>query len=134
MRDLPALKRHIVAMRAAGMTLKAIADRFTTRVFRFSNGANRITNENERGKRREQAGGNERDARLVAQRREVVDAGEAHDLPPRRRVGGAHLRPDLTVVAFVEPVVQSPARDPIGRDGHGRILTAVLLECCLSLA
>jgi peptidoglycan hydrolase-like protein with peptidoglycan-binding domain len=26
-RDLPALKRHIVAMRAAGMTLKAIADR-----------------------------------------------------------------------------------------------------------
>ena len=32
------------------------------------------------------AGGEERDARLVAERREVVDAGEAHDLPPGRLV------------------------------------------------
>ena len=32
--------------------------------------------------RREQAGGEKRDAGLIAERREVVDAGEAHDLPP----------------------------------------------------
>ena len=33
--------------------------------------------------RRERPGGEGGDTRLVAERREVVDAGEAHDLPPR---------------------------------------------------
>ena len=43
--------------------------------------------EDERRERRQDAGREERDARLVAERREVVDPGEAHDLPPGGGVG-----------------------------------------------
>ena len=44
--------------------------------------------QDESGQRREQARGQERDAGLVPERREVVDAGQAHHLPPWvRRVG-----------------------------------------------
>ena len=39
-------------------------------------------NQNQRGQRGEQAGGQKGDAGLVAERREVVDAGEAHHAPP----------------------------------------------------
>ena len=46
----------------------------------------RQQDEDERRDRRERAGGEEGDAGLIAERREVVDAGEAHDLPPRRLV------------------------------------------------
>ena len=42
--------------------------------------------EDERRERRDDAGGEERDAWLVPERREVVDAGEAHYFPPGRLV------------------------------------------------
>ena len=42
----------------------------------------RQEDEDERGDRGERAGREERDARLIAEGREIVDAGEAHDLPP----------------------------------------------------
>ena len=42
--------------------------------------------EHERRHRRERAGGEKRDARLIGERGEIVDAREAHDLPPVGRV------------------------------------------------
>ena len=52
----------------------------------------RQQDEHERRERREEPGGEERDARLIAERREVVDAGEAHDLPPGGLVVAARAR------------------------------------------
>ena len=49
----------------------------------------REEHEDERRERRDDAGGEERDAWLVAERREVVDAGEAHHLPPGETGAGA---------------------------------------------
>src|SRR5204862_5917038 len=73
--------------------------------------------ENERGQRREQAGGQEGDPGLVAERRKVVDAGEAHDLPPRRLV--VDLGGRRPTGAFKEPEVE-PAARPVRRAlGHG---------------
>ena len=46
----------------------------------------RQQHEDQRGERRQDSGGEERDAGLVAERREIVDAREAHDLPPGRLV------------------------------------------------
>ena len=65
----------------------------------------RQQHEDERRERREGAGGEERDAGLVAERREVVDARQAHDLPPggrMSRAGGRSARLDQPVI---QPVV-----------------------------
>ena len=76
----------------------------------------RQQHQDERGERREIPGGEKRDAGLVAERGEVVDAGEAHDLPPgRRRMldarGGGFL------MAGEQPGAQSTLR-PYRRWGH----------------
>ena len=58
--------------------------------------------------RGERTGSERGDARLVAERGEVVDAGQAHDLPPRLHVvvgGGLPL-------ALVEPAGSGAARLP----------------------
>ena len=47
----------------------------------------REQHEDERGERREEAGGEKRDPGLVAERREVIDPGQAHHLPPGGLVG-----------------------------------------------
>ena len=56
------------------------------------------------------AGGEKGDARLVAERREVVDAGEAHDLPPGGMVhrGGVGSFRHLTD-ALKEPLAEMRA-------------------------
>ena len=59
----------------------------------------RQQHEDERGDRRERAGGDERDAGLVGQRRKIVDAGQAHHLPP----GGGVRRPNLLAVEIFMP-------------------------------
>ena len=51
----------------------------------------RHQDEHDRGDRGQGAGGEGRDARLVAEGREVVDTGQAHDLPPRVPFLGAVL-------------------------------------------
>jgi hypothetical protein len=54
----------------------------------------------ERRDRGEVAGSEERDAGLIREGGEVVDAGEAHDTPPRRGVRGLRVRADGFVVAL----------------------------------
>ena len=63
--------------------------------------------ENQRCDRRERARCDERDAWLIAQRREVIDAGQAHDFPPRCLMNGGCMRPfgQLTH-ALEEPVAK----------------------------
>ena len=68
----------------------------------------REQHEDERRDRRQGAGGDERDARLIGERREIVHAGETHDLPPGGRVGRPDVRSDRPVVSFVQPVVDAP--------------------------
>ena len=53
----------------------------------------REDDQNQRRDGRERAGREKRDARLISERREVVDAGEAHHLPPRRLVDRRRMRP-----------------------------------------
>ena len=67
----------------------------------------REQDEHERRERGEQSGGREGDARLICERREVIDAGEAHDFPPRRLVRRGRVRPlgNLTH-ALKEPVAK----------------------------
>ena len=48
----------------------------------------RDQHQHQRRDRRKRPGGERGDARLVAERREVVDAGEAHHLPPGVGVSG----------------------------------------------
>jgi hypothetical protein len=63
--------------------------------------------------RRQRAGGQHRDAGQVAQGREVVHAGQAHDLPPRVLVG-ARL-PRLGAFDLLDPVPEQPPRQRPGR-------------------
>jgi hypothetical protein len=89
----------------------------------------RQQDEHQRRHRRERPGGHERDAGLIRQRREIVDAGEAHHLPPGGGVGRPHVRPDRRFVAFVEPVVNAAFRErsfegnPDGGAEHGMKFT-----------
>ena len=69
----------------------------------------RQQDEDERGDGREGAGGDERDARLVAERREVVDAREAHDLPPRGLVHVLGVRALGLAKALEEPAIEPAA-------------------------
>src|SRR6185312_125585 len=60
------------------------------------------------------------DARLVAEGREIIDAGQAHDLPPRVHVVRAALagRPlDPLGVPFQQPEKERPRRALVGRLG-----------------
>ena len=59
-----------------------------------------------RGERREKAGGEKGDARLVAERREVVDAREAHHLPPGGLVNVPDLCADRLAKALEEPAIE----------------------------
>ncbi len=80
--------------------------------------------QHEGGDRRQGAGGQRRDARLVAERGEVVDAGQAHDLPP----GVDVVLPESLLLALVEAArvgllgVEEPAHERAARprDGHER--------------
>ena len=54
--------------------------------------------------RREELRGDERDGRLIPQGREVVDAREAHDLPPRRLVAGLGVAGGLGLETLEEPL------------------------------
>ena len=53
----------------------------------------RQDDENQRRDGRERAGREKRDARLVSERREVIDARQAHHLPPRRLMNRRRVRP-----------------------------------------
>ena len=69
----------------------------------------RHQDQDERRNRRKEPGGEERDARLIAERRKIIDAREAHDLPPgrgvQRLVGGRRI-----FHAVIEPRQNRPAR------------------------
>ena len=65
-----------------------------TRLYIGKRAEQREQHQDERGERRQRAGGEKRDAGLVGQRREVVDAGEAHDLPPGVGVRRRGVRAD----------------------------------------
>ena len=71
----------------------------------------RESDEDNRREWREIAGREERDARLVAQGREVVDASEAHDLPPARGVSHpSRLPAGLVGDSCQKPRAQAGAR------------------------
>ena len=63
----------------------------------------RQQHQDERGDGREEAGGEKRDAGLVGEGREVVDARQAHDAPPRGRVSRLGVRADGFVVTLEKP-------------------------------
>ena len=58
----------------------------------------------------ERAGGERGDAGLVAERREVVDAGQAHDLPPGMLVG--MLLRHMRAFRLLRLSVHEPPLDP----------------------
>ena len=62
------------------------------------------------GNGREHPGGEDRDSRLIPEGREIVDAGEAHDLPPRSR-----RMVIWSLVSSVEEPVAEPASVAHGR-------------------
>ena len=66
---------------------------------------------------RDHPGGQERDGGLVAQGREVVDAGEAHDPQPVVRLLGAAVRSLVSARAVAQPFEQ-PAREPAAVAGR----------------
>ena len=74
--------------------------------------------QHERGHRRKGAGGQKRDARLIRQRRKIVDAGEAHDLPPRGRVRASRVRPDRWFGRLLEKPVGEALLE--GKGGNRR--------------
>ena len=63
--------------------------------------------ENDGGDRRQEAGGEEGNAWLVAEGREVVHPGEAHDLPPRSGVVLRRVRGSGLAQPFEEPTPKS---------------------------
>ncbi len=65
----------------------------------------RQQHEDERGERRQQPRCKEGNTRLVTQRREIVDAGEAHDLPPGRLM---HLR--LGISRLADALIKPPVK------------------------
>ena len=83
----------------------------------------RQDHEHERRHRRERAGGEKRDARLIREGREIVDAGEAHHLPPVGRVLGPRVRADGFGGAFEKPAAESLLEgNGRGQRGHRRKL------------
>ena len=73
--------------------------------------------ENQRRNRRQRARSDERDARLIRERRKIVHARETHDLPPPVRVGGPDVRSDRLFVPLVHPVVDAPFGERSGEGG-----------------
>jgi hypothetical protein len=70
----------------------------------------RQQHQHERGDGRQDAGGQGRDARLVAQRGEVVNAGQAHDLPPGVLVALCLLLPvGARMPGLLGQVLEQPA-------------------------
>ena len=70
----------------------------------------REQDQNEGGERRDDSGGKKCDARLVAERREVVHARQAHHLPPRL-TGGRRRAPSVAFRLpnpFEEPDLEPP--------------------------
>ena len=62
--------------------------------------------DHDRGReRRQEPGGDERDARLVPERREVVNARQAHDLPPV----GLVVRAGVRAVGLAQPLEEPDA-------------------------
>ena len=80
----------------------------------------REQDEHDRGERGEQAGGERGDAGLVAQRREVVDAGQAHDLPPGVPLvlGLGDLAGAEVVALLVDQALQEPRPEAAGSAGR----------------
>ena len=78
----------------------------------------RDQHQHQRGDRRQDAGGQEGDAGLVAEGREVVDAGQAHDLPPR--VGRMRVVGGLGAEAVEEPAEEGRPRGSPAAGGAGR--------------
>ena len=64
----------------------------------------------ERRQGRQKAGGDERDAWLISQRREVIDAGQAHHLPP-----GCGMTAPVRPFSGMDPLEQPAASDAGGR-------------------
>ena len=83
----------------------------------------RHAHQHERRDRREEPGGQEGDAGLVAEGREVVDAGEAHHLPPRVRVVG------VVGVRRVHLVAQEPAGEASGSGDSIGVASAGFAGC-----
>jgi len=92
--------------------------------------------QHQRGERRERPGGQRRDPRLVAERGEVIDPGEAHHLPPGVRMRGVRLL--VGGIHLLDLPLQQPAherarrawrqgraadrRAPHTRAGHGGVV------------
>jgi hypothetical protein len=75
----------------------------------------RQEHEDERRERRDDAGGEEGDAGLITESREIIDAGEAHHLPPGRLVRVPGVRPFRLAKTLEEPgseLVTLPFRQP----------------------
>src|SRR4051794_18360511 len=70
----------------------------------------RQENEDEGRDRREKTCGEKGDAWLVSEGGEVIDPGEAHDLPPIRLVNVPDLCPDRLAKALEEPAIEPDAR------------------------
>ena len=81
----------------------------------------RQEHEHERRQRRDDAGGEKRDAWLIPERREVVDAGETHHLPPGRLVWVPRVWP-LGLAETLEEPGPEPVTLPFCQPkGHGWI-------------
>jgi hypothetical protein len=65
----------------------------------------------QRGNRRQCTRGEKSDSRLISERGEVINTGQAHDLPPRVRVPGlAHMRAlNFLLIPFQQPALQASA-------------------------
>ena len=88
----------------------------------------RQDDEHERRDRRERSGGQERDARLIGERREIVDAGEAHHLPPVGGVPGARVRAHRLGGAFEKPGAELLLEGNPGWCQHHRSLCQLPLK------
>ena len=63
--------------------------------------------EHERRQRGERSSGEKRNARLIRERREIIDTREAHHLPPVGRVHGPRVRAHGLGGAFEKPSAES---------------------------
>jgi hypothetical protein len=78
----------------------------------------RQDHEHQRRHRRERSCCQKRDARLIRERREIVDTGEAHHLPPVGGVPGPRVRTDRFGPALEKPAVESSLDRNCRRSRH----------------
>ncbi len=99
-------RQQFLEHRDAALAMRAVLRHATVNRQRAKEGEEDEDNGRDR---RERARGQERDAGLVAERREIIDAGQAHDLPPGGLVDVAGMRPGRLAEPLEKPPIEPAA-------------------------